>query len=210
MEQRTRERSADRLVAFTDAVVAIAITLLVLPLIEIPKPDTPPLGELLAERAFDYLGFAISFFVIARLWWAHHRLFEHVVRWSRALVVLNVLWLFTIVLFPVGTAVNTSFDPGANRLSVGLYLAVMTGCSALLTALAALVHRDGGLTDGRDADGLRRLVGSATTTGAFLVALVVGTAVPWINDWALLLLALTGPADRVVMRVLARRRPRRV
>src|SRR5918998_5814172 len=74
------DRGLDRLVTFLDAVVAIAITLLVLPLVDV-LPDeggTVPLGDLLAEEARRFVTFLLSFAVIAQLWLVHHRLVERV------------------------------------------------------------------------------------------------------------------------------------
>jgi uncharacterized membrane protein len=204
--EEDRGRSAGRLVTFTDAVVAIAITLLALPLADIPREFAEyGLGRILDEAQFPLLGFAISFFVIARLWWAHHRIFEHVVRWDGPTVVLTVFWLFVIVLLaPVTSLTDTldpSADPGAgypNRGSVAIYIGVMGLGSALLTALARHVHRHPELTDGRDRDSGRRLFTSAETTIGFVVALVIGTVFPQINYFALFVLALGGQVGRLV------------
>lgn len=198
-----RGGGTERLVFFSDAVVAIAMTLLVLPLIEIPRGvhDT---AALLADRWPEYLDFAISFFVIARLWWSHHGVFEHVVRWNVPLVVTDVLWLFTIVSFPVATALNTS-GGARDRLALGVYLGVMTVCSAFLTAMSLIIRRSPVLTDGGDDRALRRLVGSANTTGVFAVALVLAVCFPRIGPWFLLLLLLSGVLDRTVMRIVQRR-----
>src|SRR5438270_13608525 len=91
----TEERSAERLVVFVDAVVAIAITLLVLPLAEVPRTEEGvplhPFGEQLALDLLPFIGFAVSFFVVARFWWANHQTFARVRRWSPALVALTIL-----------------------------------------------------------------------------------------------------------------------
>lgn len=193
----------ERLVTFADAVVAIAITLLVLPLIEVDARE--PLGELLLGRLTQYVGFVISFFVIARLWWGHHRIFQHVVRVSRGLVLLTVTWLFTVVLFPVATAITDSYDPNKEPGAIALYIGVMTLSGGLLTAMSAMVLRRPQLTDGEDRDALRRLIASADTTAGFLIALVIGTAIPAVNYFSLLVLLITGQIGRLVNRRMMRR-----
>lgn len=72
----------ERLVFFTDAVVAIAITPLVLPLV---------------------YSFLLSFAVIARPWRVHHKLFQHVGALSEPVVLWNTLWVLTIVVLPFPT-----------------------------------------------------------------------------------------------------------
>jgi uncharacterized membrane protein len=208
-------RSAERLVTFTDAVVAIAITLLALPLADIPGEWAKDgIGRVLDEALLPFVGFTISFFVIARLWWSHHRVFQHVVRWDGAVVRLTVLWLFTIVVLAPATALTRSLspygadgdpNPYANAGAVAIYIGVMTVSSALLTALARHVHRNPSLTDGHDTDSAKRLFGSIETTISFVIALVVGTAVPAINYFALLSLVVTGQIGRVIWN---RRHPR--
>jgi uncharacterized membrane protein len=201
-----RGRSAERLITFTDAVVAIAITLLALPLTEIGHDlSGTGVAGFLAEKAATILGFVISFFVIARLWWSHHRIFQHVQRWDGALVVLTVLWLFTIVLLPPATALTTANLPKAHPEVIAVYIGVMSVSSALLTALSLHVVRHTALTDGRDEEASGRLLASSVTTGLFVVALVIGTALPWINYYAIFVLVLTGPIVRLVRRGRRRR-----
>jgi uncharacterized membrane protein len=191
--EEDRGRSAERLITFTDAVVAIAITLLALPLAEIGGSAVGHGVEgFLHEKGSTILGFVISFFVIARLWWGHHRIFQHVQRWDGPLVVLTVLWLFTIVLLPPATALTTANIPEDHPEVIAVYIGVMAVSSALLTALARHVVRRPSLTDGRDEQAPSRLVGSVATTVGFVIALVVGTAFPAINYFAIFVLVLTG------------------
>jgi len=188
-----RGRSADRLVTFVDAVVAIAITLLALPLTEVPhEVGAAGLGAWFEHAAPELLGFVISFFVIARLWWGHHRIFEHVVRWDGVLVVLSILWLFSVVLLAPATALTSDSEPRAHPDVVAAYIGVMAVSGALLTASAWWVARHPGLTDGRDVEARHRLVGSVSTLVGFVLALVIGTAVPAVNYFALFVLVLTG------------------
>ena len=204
-------RSAERLIVFTDAVVAIAITLLALPLVELggEADGRLPLGDLLAEHGDQILGFVIGFFVIARLWWAHHRIFEHVRRWSGGLVVLDLVWLFAVVVLALTTSLSFAYDPYRHPEAVALYIGTMVVASGLSSALALLVLRRPDLTDGSDDDALARLVGSVETTAAFALALVIGTLLPVVNYFALLVLAVTGRLDRPIVRRLERRRAAR-
>jgi uncharacterized membrane protein len=74
-------RGLDRLVFFTDAVTAIAITLLVLPLVDsVTEAAHAGLSaeQFIGNNVAAIAGFALSFLVIARLWIAHHSTFEHV------------------------------------------------------------------------------------------------------------------------------------
>ena len=134
------ERGLDRLVTFLDAVVAIAITLLVLPLIEVlGERDDEQLGPLLADHLAQFGAFALSFVVIARLWLAHHRLTESVGAYDGLFAWVNLAWAFTIVLLPFSTQVIATF--GTDRLSVGLYVGTVLASSAATTVLVTLLHR---------------------------------------------------------------------
>src|SRR5437868_654279 len=97
----------DRLVFFSDAVFAIAITLLVL---EIRIPHLPR-GVTIAEawREFwtlwpSFFAFALSFFVIGRFWMGHHERFRPLRHFDDRLMWPNLLYLMTIAFMPFSTA----------------------------------------------------------------------------------------------------------
>ena len=103
----TRPLALERLVYFSDAIFAIAITLLVLD-IKVPELD-PALAraglshQLLAliPRIFAYL---VSFMVIGIYWEAHHRMFGFIKLCTRTLIWLNLLELMLIAFLPFPTA----------------------------------------------------------------------------------------------------------
>jgi len=112
------------MVFFSDAVFAIAITLLV---IEVRLPETAVLrgsGDFLAALAGllpRLVGFFVSFVVIGSLWLSHHRFFR-IVRTSDArLMLLNMLFLFFVASLPFPTAVvgRYSWIPEAEALYAG-------------------------------------------------------------------------------------------
>ena len=206
----TEERNAERLIVFVDAVVAIAITLLVLPLAEVPRNGSgDPIHSFVDQITLDaapLIGFVVSFFVIARFWWGHHQTFSPVRRWSWPLVQLSILWVFTIVMLPAVTAISFEYDPRTAPLSVAIYIGTMLASSLLLTGLSIVVHRDREVApDAGDIVSRNRIIGGATTSIAFAGALLLGTAVPEINYYALWLVVLSGPIEVVVRRVYRRR-----
>ena len=91
-----------RIVAFTDGVMAVAITLLVL---NIEVPDLPSGRESeLADELFDLLpslgAYALAFALVGRYWTIHHRLFENLRAFDGALMTLNLVFLALIALVP--------------------------------------------------------------------------------------------------------------
>jgi uncharacterized membrane protein len=70
-----REASVERIIAFSDGVVAIAITLLILPLTEIHAAQGATLADIVVENGAELGSFALSFAVIANYWTIHHNLF---------------------------------------------------------------------------------------------------------------------------------------
>lgn len=101
-----KEFQLERLILFSDAVFAIAITLLVIE-IKIPElheeaSDTAILHSL-KHLIPKFIGFIISFILIGVYWTIHHRLFGFVINFDRKLLFLNLLFLFFIVLMPFST-----------------------------------------------------------------------------------------------------------
>jgi uncharacterized membrane protein len=193
------ERGLDRLVTFLDAVVAIAITLLVLPLVEVLGDDAPEdLGALLSDHLVQFGSFALSFVVIARLWTAHHRLIEWVGGYDSAFVWVNMAWAFTIVLLPFSSQVIAEF--GTDRLSVGLYIGTVAASAVAAAVLVLLVRSRPALRREGVGAGDVDVVPALVAAVLLLLALVVGVVVRPVNFYALLLLFLSTPAERLVRR----------
>lgn len=101
------DHALERLVFFSDAVFAIAITLLI---IEIHVPDlstTATNTEAWQEFASlipSLIAYLISFFVIGRFWMGHHRAFGAVRRYDEAMVWPNLQYLMAIAFMPFATA----------------------------------------------------------------------------------------------------------
>lgn len=194
-------RGLDRLVFFTDAVAAIAITLLILPLVDLVASEptrNASLPDFLREHLPQLGSFALSFAVIARLWIAHHGLFEHVKSYSRWMMTVNLFWAFTIVLLPLPTAIVAGFQ--TSPLSVGLYIGTMTLSSAALTVMAAMIRRDPDLEVEQNRLTARSFLSSLVSTISFVIALVIGVVFPAVNFFALLLLFLDVPVEAMISR----------
>jgi uncharacterized membrane protein len=101
-----KEFQLERMILFSDAVFAIAITLLVL---EIKVPHVADgtnytLLKILIGMIPKLIGFFISFFVIGQYWVVHHKLFGFVEDYNGGLLWLNLIFLLSIVLMPFSTA----------------------------------------------------------------------------------------------------------
>lgn len=197
------ERGLERLVFFTDAVAAIAITLLVLPLVDmVPKPGqgAGDLGALLVGHTGQLFAFGLSFVVIGRLWYAHHQIFEWVEGYNRAVVDLDLLWCLTVVLLPFPTAALGSVP--TTSVSVLLYSGTLTVSSLALTLIVVVLTRHPELVREDAPPSRERLLRAAVPTGLFLLATVLGTAYPdRVNFWPLLLLLLQAPVLAVIRRI---------
>ncbi|WP_440943047.1 TMEM175 family protein [Microbacterium sp. 22195] len=202
--------SADRLKAFTDGVVAIAMTLLILPLMEgvidLGREGRTVL-EFLAEDTGQLFSFVMSFVLIASFWMSHHRVFDRVDRTSGALVWLTIAWMLTIVWLPVPTAMLGAMPDDAAQKC--LYVGTLILASLVLLAIRGylLHHRE--LHDIPE-DLLRAGIRAEwVTVGLFAIALTVALTVPVIGYSAMFLMLLTGPVIRVVKRLGRGRRPSR-
>lgn len=197
------EHGLDRFVTFLDAVVAIAITLLVLPLAEVLNGSSSgqSLGAVLDDHAGQFGAFFLSFAVIGRLWLGHHRLVEGVGAYDRAFLLLNMLWILTIVLLPFATQVVSAYPP--QPLAVLIYIGTITVSSVFLSAISLLVWRRPDLRKEADESPARPWA-SLATTGILAVALLLGTLIRSVNYWAMLLLFLGQPVEAWL-----RRRPGR-
>jgi uncharacterized membrane protein len=130
-----------RIVAFSDGVFAIAITLLVLNLgIKVGLADDE-VADALFDQWDNLLAFAISFAVIGRFWLVHHRFFGEVTAFDGRLMGLNLFYLAWIVLIPFSSQVLGEY--GATTAAVVLYSLNLAGVVILGWVMAADAHRAG-------------------------------------------------------------------
>jgi uncharacterized membrane protein len=96
-------RETVRLVAFSDAVFAITVALLVLD-IRPPSADRNLLHELLALWP-SYLAYAVTFLFIGQVWANHHVMFDHIHAADRVILLLNTVLLMAVAFLPFATSV---------------------------------------------------------------------------------------------------------
>lgn len=119
-----RDRETSRLEAFSDGVIAIAITLLVL---EIRVPDVEQAAPDAAWAALrdlwpNYLGYVISFATIGIMWANHHLIFRSIGRVDHYLILANLLFLFFVAAIPFPTALMAdALGHPAERVGVIVY-----------------------------------------------------------------------------------------
>ena len=129
--EQVPEHRVERMMFFSDAVIAIAITLLV---IEIHVPHLPhtatasDFAHALVELLPNFVGFFISFFVIGAFWGGHHRAFAVARMWDERLAFANLSFLCAVAAMPFVTALLSA--------NGGALFPVLLYCSwLLLTAL---------------------------------------------------------------------------
>ena len=170
--------------AYSDAVVAIAITLLA---IDLPVPvghNAHEFWHQVANNDGHYASFLISFAVIAGARGAHHDLFRYVTRTDYRLRVYNTVWLLTIVLIPFATRLLTpseSESTGTRALGFGFYALLQVIESGML--LLILQH----LTSHGQAPDFPRPVIQAMAWRSGSLVLAFGLSIPFfiltVNAW---------------------------
>lgn len=126
-----------RVEAFSDGVMAVAITLLVLDL-RVPEPEPGrSLASGLLELWPNALAYVISFIAIGIMWLSHHTMFHRLARVDQSVLVLNLVLLLCIVVLPFTTSVLSSYldVPGQGVLAAVLYAGSFLVTSSLFFAL---------------------------------------------------------------------------
>lgn len=122
-----KEFQLERLILFSDAVFAIAITLLVIE-IKIPefhneevtdKKILEKLGDLIPK----FIGFLVSFLIIGQYWVVHHRMFGYIINFTDRLIWLNIFFLLAVVLMPFSTAFYSEYVLGNTITPIIFYTA---------------------------------------------------------------------------------------
>ena len=108
-----KEFQLERMVLFSDAVFAIAITLLVIE-IKIPEFDHKTVTDQQLSGSLWHLipkftGFLVTFMLIGIYWSVHHRMFGYVTSYTRKLLLLNLFFLFFVALMPFSTGFYSEY-----------------------------------------------------------------------------------------------------
>jgi len=163
----------DRALAFSDGVFAIAITLLVLNL-RVPHVSGHNLDEQLrhelSKEGGVLIGFAISFYVIARYWLVHHRMSLRLRLVDGRFLIINLVLLAFIVFLPFPAEILGNY--GSEVTAVVLYAATMVAIGALSMTLweyASRAHLMGPMTEPERRENRRR---------SAIPLVVFGTSIP--------------------------------
>jgi uncharacterized membrane protein len=177
LRREENEVEFSRIVAFSDGVFAIAITLLVLQ-IEVPHGATSSseLWKEIKSQGGDLLAFAISFAVIGRFWVIHHRFFTEVRAFDGRLLSINLLYLMWIVAIPFSSQVLGEYGGESTAViiyAVNLSLATLT--SAMMTTYAV---RAGLTTEGRSEEIRANRNGGLWVCAVFAASIPVAAIAP--------------------------------
>lgn len=198
--EQTRYFSTHRVEGYTDAVFAIAVTLLVLDL------TTSAIGEVSSDDAMwaaltsmweSFLAFFVSFLLLSLLWVIHLRQWRDIQRVDWVLLWLNNARLLFIVLIPFTTSLvadYSEFYAGRILLPVNFFFAALLGYVSYVWAASNNGHLVGEETLAEERS--QNLGGlSAVISGAIAVVLS-----PWLGSWAFLAYALNGPIEALLSR----------
>jgi uncharacterized membrane protein len=185
----------ERLLALTDGVVAIAITLLVLQL-NVPEPtklaDPASASELatqLANGADQLISYVIAFYVIAQFWLVHHQVFRRITGQQEGLAWWNFAFLFTITIMPFTSDLLGKFP--ANPLAVDIFAVNLLAAMLATHLTVTYAHRKDLLTV--ESPWQTQAAQSRAMASGFVIVLSIG--ISWVNTgvakycWLLLAVA---------------------
>lgn len=169
----------DRILFFTDAVFAIAITLLIVDLpVQVERAHgTLDASDQLRKDLPGIFGFGISFAVIALFWLAHHSTFRYIKAIDRPLMLINLLFLGVIAFLPYPTELLSA---SSNSKPTGVvFYAACAGSAGLLETLAWYYAMRAGLVEGLDeASQWLFLLRAARVPLVFGISIAIAQATP--------------------------------
>jgi len=146
LEATSRSKGLERLLGLSDDVLAFAITLLALDLVTpviVGHATNASLASALVLELPSFLNYIVSFWVIGMMWLGHQRIFRYIKYSDSGLLMLNLLFLFFIVLIPFATRVLNSYA-GSVQLAIVLYASLLIGAgltNAFIWRYASSNHR---------------------------------------------------------------------
>ena len=204
-----RERQQlERLTFFSDAVFAIAMTLLV---VEVKLPHLhhatgPELGQALLSLIPNYIGFLVSFLVLGRFWLVHHEVMGLLRESNRRLTTVNLLLLLAVAFMPFPTAVISEYVQ--LRVGIGFYTGWLIVLGLLNRQLIRSIVAAPELLDvGLTVDDMRPILVRSWISIAIGLCAFAGGMVTWIA--ALVVLTVGSPLITfLIVRYAARRQAR--
>jgi uncharacterized membrane protein len=132
--------STNRLEAFSDGVIAVAITLLVLNL-RVPPPDASSLAHDLGHEWPAYAAYATSFITIGIIWINHHVMIGRLARTDHSILILNLVLLLTIGLLPFATDLFAQYLNARHgeHLAAAIYAGAFLTMSIAFLSLNAFI-----------------------------------------------------------------------
>ena len=198
--------SAERAKTFADAVVAIAMTLLILPLMEsvaeVADADKSA-AHWFGDHGQQLLSFILSFAIIAMFWMTHHRVFATVETVTTPLLWIIMAWLLSIVWLPVATAMSGQMS-GDDGFVETVYIGSMVLTALLMLAQRIYLRAHPVLHHISDASITRGIAADISTAVLFAVALGITLLFPVVSYFSLFIMFLVGPLQRLVVRLLPR------
>lgn len=186
-----RYTGIERILAFSDGVFAIAITLLVLDILPTHSNNPNLLHEVASKRA-SYVLFVLTFMIIGIIWTNHHQMFTQIKRANHAFLLLNVVFLMWVAALPFPAALLAEYlgNPNATGTDRRTATAIYTGAfviGALLFNLLWWYSVYGERLTGKDHD---REVVRQTTWSYYVgpISYAVDFALAFINPAASLVL----------------------
>ena len=173
-----------RVEAFSDGVLAIIITIMVL---ELKAPEEPGLDHL--WRLWPtFVAYALSFAYVGIYWVNHHRLLSHATRVTNALVWLNLALLFTLSLIPFSTAyLGTQHF---SRDATLLYMATMLLPSLAYVPLQRVIHATGSQSAAAKTYHRQTIRKGLVATGLYIAGLGLTFVSPWLGIASALIVAV--------------------
>jgi len=175
-----------RVEAFSDGVIAVAITLLVLDL-RVPEPSADVgLANRLAQLWPNYLAYVISFLAIGIMWINHHAALRRLKAVDHAVLVLNLLLLLCIVVLPFTTSLFATYLDASSggHLAAAVYAGSFLVTSLVFYALQRLIvlHRAALLRDPLTPEQSRSILQRGLIAApVYLLATILGLLTPYLT-----------------------------